>query len=334
MSNNDFENEVAPAKRVPDADDPAGNTEQLPVDAPGATRKFELDQTRSFEAEATDVAGGVEPAGSAEDAGEIEKDTADKSGEAGAKRTFDPIVPVNAPVPSSNPLDLSEPVRPGTTGSGSPDPAQFESTQSGVTPSGITPPGAIPAEAASPGAASLGTTSSEGLPSMPTTFSGGEPADQTAAKSAPQEPGTKPAKPTVEEQAAAFIAAENPAPAFRPENESETGFVGYITSKRGPQMPPQGDAARPQAPQFTPADNPAPGAPVSAVAPPPPLGHPGIRIHTVVIGLILLAIGLSTLVSQLSGISVNPGAVILAIMLGVGVTLMSAAIKRSQKSRA
>ncbi len=51
-----------------------------------------------------------------------------------------------------------------------------------------------------------------------------------------------------------------------------------------------------------------------------------------VIGLILLAIGASTLVSQFSGVAIAPGAVALAVMLGVGVTLMSAAIKRSQRT--
>ncbi len=49
-----------------------------------------------------------------------------------------------------------------------------------------------------------------------------------------------------------------------------------------------------------------------------------------IIGLILLAVGISALITQLGGISLNPAAVALTVMLAAGVTLMSAAIKRTK----
>ncbi|MBT0767919.1 hypothetical protein KIH74_03230 [Kineosporia sp. J2-2] len=119
-------------------------------------------------------------------------------------------------------------------------------------------------------------------------------------------------------------------PAFRPENEStspEPGFVGYITAKRGPQVPPEAGVPEPPVPN-PPA---APSPPTAPPAPEVPQGHPGIRTSTVIIGLILLVIGLTALAAQLGGITVNPAAAAFAVMLAAGVTLMSAAIRRSQQ---
>ena len=120
-----------------------------------------------------------------------------------------------------------------------------------------------------------------------------------------------------------------PEPSFRPENESlspEPGFVGYITKKRGPQTPPSSGGTQPE---FTPAGPPQ----TSPVQPVIPQTEPGIRSRTVIIGLILLAVGLSALLTQLGGISLNPEAVVFTVMLAAGVTLMSAALKRDKTPR-
>lgn len=124
------------------------------------------------------------------------------------------------------------------------------------------------------------------------------------------------------------VPVPTPEPAFRPENESTDpapGFVGYITRKRGPEIP---SAASPQ-PESAPAGPP----PASSIAPvmDQAMTDPGIRTRTVIIGLILLAVGISALITQLGGISLHPAAVALTVMLAAGVTLVSAAIKRSQK---
>jgi hypothetical protein len=132
-------------------------------------------------------------------------------------------------------------------------------------------------------------------------------------------------------QAEARAKAQPEAPTFRPENESEEGgFVGYITSKRGPQTPPHQGQAWQDQPNQNQATPPV-AAPTSPLL--PPVGHPGIRVSTVIIGLLLLAVGLSALAGQLGGVTFNPAAVALAVMLGAGVTLMSAAIRRVQRSK-
>ncbi|GAB6901326.1 hypothetical protein [Kineosporia succinea] len=109
-------------------------------------------------------------------------------------------------------------------------------------------------------------------------------------------------------------------PAFRPENESlspEPGFVGYITKKQGPEVPP--------------APEPPHHAPPAPQVPPAPVGHPGVRTHTVIVGLILLAIGITAITSQFSGVAINPAAVAFAVMLAAGVTLLGAALKRTTR---
>ncbi|GAA3616708.1 hypothetical protein GCM10022223_36520 [Kineosporia mesophila] len=59
--------------------------------------------------------------------------------------------------------------------------------------------------------------------------------------------------------------------------------------------------------------------------------EPGVRTQTVAIGTILLIIGVTTVISQLAGLSLNPAAVAFTIMLAVGVTLLGAALKKPPK---
>lgn len=135
----------------------------------------------------------------------------------------------------------------------------------------------------------------------------------------------EPAEPASPQTSSISEAPETPS--FRPENESispEPGFVGYITAKRGPQAFPNPEPAQPMPPN-------QPVQPVPTNQPPVPIGHPGIRASTVIVGLILLAIGITALTAQLSGVTFNPAAVALTVMLGAGVTLMSAAIRRTQR---
>jgi hypothetical protein len=150
----------------------------------------------------------------------------------------------------------------------------------------------------------------------PTPVHPAEPVEATAAEPNPLD---LPAAPV-----------STPEPAFRPENEStdpDPGFVGYITKKRGPEVPSSSDSGSPQ-PEFVPGGHPQTsfGGPVMTR----PETEPGIRTRTVIIGLILLAIGISALVAQLGGVGLDPVAVALTVMLAAGVTLISAAIKRSK----
>jgi hypothetical protein len=61
-------------------------------------------------------------------------------------------------------------------------------------------------------------------------------------------------------------------------------------------------------------------APEPAVA--EPAGPRGIRMRTVVFGLVLLAIAGSVLVGQLSNVSIDGGAVFLGLMISCGVLLI------------
>jgi hypothetical protein len=78
-----------------------------------------------------------------------------------------------------------------------------------------------------------------------------------------------------------------------------------------------------------PADAPTPVATVtepriSGDAP----GEPdrlGIRMRTVVLGLVLLVIGVSVLIGQLTDISIDLGAIVLAVMIGCGLLLVAGA---------
>jgi hypothetical protein len=70
----------------------------------------------------------------------------------------------------------------------------------------------------------------------------------------------------------------------------------------------------------------APEAPTPSQAPDPEAAaHRGIRMRTVVFGLVLLAIAGSVLVGQLTDITVDAGAVFLALMIGCGVLLIAGA---------
>lgn len=50
-----------------------------------------------------------------------------------------------------------------------------------------------------------------------------------------------------------------------------------------------------------------------------------IRMHTVVLGMVLLVIAGAVLVSELTDVSVDPGAVVLTLMIGGGLLLIAGA---------
>lgn len=80
---------------------------------------------------------------------------------------------------------------------------------------------------------------------------------------------------------------------------------------------------------------PAAEAPTTEFSPAPQAHEPGpdpeavvrrgIRMRTVVFGLVLLAIAGSVLVAQLTDITIDAGAVFLALMIGCGVLLIAGA---------
>jgi hypothetical protein len=51
----------------------------------------------------------------------------------------------------------------------------------------------------------------------------------------------------------------------------------------------------------------------------------GMRMRTVVLGLVLLVIAGAVLIGQLTDLSVDPGAVVLALMIGAGILLIAGA---------
>jgi hypothetical protein len=57
----------------------------------------------------------------------------------------------------------------------------------------------------------------------------------------------------------------------------------------------------------------------------PDLGPPTMRMRTVVIGLVLLVIAGAVLVGQLTDVTVNGTAVLLALMIGGGLLLIAGA---------
>jgi hypothetical protein len=79
-----------------------------------------------------------------------------------------------------------------------------------------------------------------------------------------------------------------------------------------------------------PAASEAPTASQAGIAPgpdpdPESAVRRGIRMRTVVFGLVLLAIAGSVLVAQLTDITIDAGAVFLALMIGCGVLLIAGA---------
>jgi hypothetical protein len=74
----------------------------------------------------------------------------------------------------------------------------------------------------------------------------------------------------------------------------------------------------------------APEAPVVEPLPTPDaVVRRGIRMRTVVFGLVLLAIAGSVLIGQLTDITVDAGVVVLAVMIGSGVLLIAGARRSS-----
>lgn len=55
----------------------------------------------------------------------------------------------------------------------------------------------------------------------------------------------------------------------------------------------------------------------------------GIRMRTIVFGLVLFATAVSVLLSQLTSVHVDPGAVALAVMIGAGILLLVAGARRN-----
>jgi hypothetical protein len=55
----------------------------------------------------------------------------------------------------------------------------------------------------------------------------------------------------------------------------------------------------------------------------------GIRMRTVVFGLVLMAVAVSVLIGQLTDITVDAGVVVLALMIGCGVLLIAGARRSS-----
>lgn len=72
----------------------------------------------------------------------------------------------------------------------------------------------------------------------------------------------------------------------------------------------------------------APPTPVTDTRPPPTeeeLGPRAIRMRTVVFGLVLLVIAGAVLVGQITDVTVNAGAILLALMIGGGLLLIAGA---------
>jgi hypothetical protein len=73
-----------------------------------------------------------------------------------------------------------------------------------------------------------------------------------------------------------------------------------------------------------------PTAPIGPTEPTGPVGRswPGLRVRTLVFGLILLAVSGSVLTAQLTSIRVDPGIVGLSLMLVAGVLLIAGSATR------
>lgn len=83
---------------------------------------------------------------------------------------------------------------------------------------------------------------------------------------------------------------------------------------------------------------PVPGATTPPSGPAVPKRvRPGIRVRTVVLGLVVLAISATSLVSELTGIRVNGGAVALTLLIGAGAALvcggLATALKETRRGR-
>jgi hypothetical protein len=70
-------------------------------------------------------------------------------------------------------------------------------------------------------------------------------------------------------------------------------------------------------------------APVEAGPEPERPTRRGIRVRTLVFGLVLFATAVSVLVSQLTSVHVDPGAVALTVMIGAGLLLLVAGARRT-----
>jgi hypothetical protein len=118
-----------------------------------------------------------------------------------------------------------------------------------------------------------------------------------------------------------------PTAAFETENENKYPTSGYVSSPPlqtydEPRPTPE-PAPYPTAPApfpATAATGPGPTAPVISE----PTGRE-VRMRTVVFGLVLLVIAGSVLVGQLTDVTVDAGAVLLALMIGGGVLLLAGA---------
>jgi hypothetical protein len=57
-------------------------------------------------------------------------------------------------------------------------------------------------------------------------------------------------------------------------------------------------------------------------------GRRGVRMPTVVLGLVLLVIAVSVTIGQLTDIDIDPGAIVIAVMIGAGILLVTGARRR------
>jgi hypothetical protein len=128
-----------------------------------------------------------------------------------------------------------------------------------------------------------------------------EPTDRGTRSTAPGTPSTAPETSTMAPGTSGTAAY--PGREFG-ESSSTTGYSTPVTSPQQTLT-----AAAPDQPWSTP------------VAPEQPVGR-GVRMRTVVFGLVLLVIAGAVLVGELTDITVDAGAVILALMIGCGLLLL------------
>lgn len=140
-----------------------------------------------------------------------------------------------------------------------------------------------------------------GEPPVEPTLSLGEPADQSDARTATS---------TTEFPTTQLPSIEFPSTDFPSTELTNTELTNTEVTSTA-QAPTIVETARPAEA----APDPEPQAPVRR----------GIRMRTVVFGLVLLAIAGSVLVGQLTEVSIDAGAVFLALMIGCGVLLIAGA---------
>ncbi|MBK6871900.1 MAG: hypothetical protein IPJ14_00425 [Kineosporiaceae bacterium] len=67
-------------------------------------------------------------------------------------------------------------------------------------------------------------------------------------------------------------------------------------------------------------------SPSGTPTPPPTTSRPPLRMRTVVVGLVALAVSITTLINQLTSIDIPSEAVTLAVLLGAGGLLLASGI--------